>query len=153
MLRASRHGFFRRRYGLTEDDRPVTELADFRRENCDFTVAGTTLRVSRERGKRFVLDGPDGRIASADRETGRRWSITTGTGRLQLVRPSVWRSAWELHRGGQAVGRVEHDPGLFTRSSHADLPADLPMPVRVFAYYVVLMLWERAAAAAAAASS
>lgn len=143
---------FSRRYVLQEDARPVTELANFRRESCDFTVDGVRMRVSRERGKRFVLDGPGGRIASADRESGKRWAVTTSAGLVELVRPSVWRSTWELHRGGQAVGRVEPDRGLFTRSSHADLPTDLPLAVRVFAYYVVLMLWERAAASAAAAS-
>jgi len=151
MLRASRHGVFRRRYEITDDGRPVTLLTDFRRESCEFEVEGVTVRVSRERGKRFVLDGPGGRLASADRETGRRWAITTPAGRLDLVRPSVWRSAWELHRGGQAVGRVAHD-GAFSRASNADLPADLSLTVRVFAHYVVLMMWERAAAAAAAAS-
>ncbi|HEX2133502.1 MAG TPA: hypothetical protein VHH15_18290 [Actinophytocola sp.] len=140
---------FRRSYDLVEDERPVTELTGFRRESCEFTLDGHRLRVDRERGKRFVLSGPTGRIASADRETGRRWAITTGDGRLELVRPSVWRSAWELRHGETSVGRFEHR-GVFNWSAHAEVSADLPQPVRVFAFYVVLMLWERAAAAAAA---
>lgn len=150
MLRASRHGLFRYRYDLTEDGEPVAQLAGFRREGCEFTLEGRTLRVGRERSKRFVITGPDGRVATADRESGRRWRITTPEGHLELVRPSVWRSAWEVHRGGRPVGRIEQDRGLFARTSHADLPADLPLPVRVFAFYVVLILWQRAAAAATA---
>lgn len=151
MLRASRYGVFRRRYELSDDGNPVTELAKFRRESCEFLVEGVTLRVTRERGKRFVLDGPTGRLATADRETSRRWAITTPTGRLELARPSMWKSAWELGRGGQPVGRIAYD-GVFTRTSYADLPSDLPLAIRVFAHYVVLMMWERAAAAAAASS-
>jgi hypothetical protein len=150
MLRVSRRGLFRYQYDLTEDDRPVTQFTGFRREGCEFTLAGETLRVGRERSRRFVLDGPGGRIATADRESGRRWTITTPASRFELVRPSVWRSAWEMHHGGRAVGRIEQDRGFFVRTSHADLPADLPLPVRVFAFYVVLILWERANAAAAA---
>ncbi|MCT2587350.1 hypothetical protein [Actinophytocola gossypii] len=143
---------FRRAYDLVEDDHAVTELTGFRRESCEFTVDDQRLRVDRERGKRFVLSGPVGRIASADRETGRRWAITTAAGRLELERPSTWRSAWELRRGGVTVGRFEHR-GVFSWTATGDVSAELPLPVRVFAFYVVLMLWERAAATAAAASS
>ena len=144
---------FKHRYDITEDDRPVTLLANFRREGCEFTVDGQQVQVKRERGKRFVLSGPKGRIATAERESGKRWVITTGAGRLELVRPSTWRSAWELHQGGRALGRIERDKGIFSRSSHADLPPEVPLPVRVFAFYVVLILWERASAAAATAGA
>lgn len=153
MLRAARTGVFKHRYDISEDDRPVTHLAGFRREGCEFTVDGETLRVVRERGKRFVLNGPNGRVATAERETGRRWAITTPSGRLELVRPSMWRSAWELHQGGRSLGRIERDKGIFTRTSHAELPADVPLPVRLFAFYLVLILWERANATAAAAGA
>lgn len=149
MLRATRRGFFKRAYDLTEDDGAVIELAGQRREGCEFTLTDQRLRIERERGKRFLLTGPHGRVAVADRENGRRWVITTSAGTLTLVRPSFWRSAWELHQGGRPLGRIEHD-GAFKSSSHADLPADVPLPVRVFAFYVVLIVWERANAAASA---
>jgi len=149
MLRASRYGVFKRRYEIGEDGRPVIELAGQRREGCEFTLDGERLRVERERGRRFVLTGPRGQHATADRESGRRWAITTSAGRLELTRPSLWRSAWELRRGDVSLGRIEHD-GAFKRTSHADLAADVPLQVRVFAFYVVLILWERANAAAAA---
>ncbi|GAB3446826.1 hypothetical protein [Actinophytocola sediminis] len=152
MLLASKYGVFKHRYELSEDDQPVTELANFRRESCEFTIDGEALRVSRERSKRFVFEGPRGRIASADRESSNRWAITTSTGKYELVRPSYWRSAWELRHGDRSVGRIEPGKGLFNRTSQADLSADLPIAVRVFAFYVVLIQWQRAAAAAASQS-
>ncbi|OLF16398.1 hypothetical protein [Actinophytocola xanthii] len=136
-------------YEFDEDGRSLGELRQVRREGAEFAVDGEALAVQRERSKRFLLTGPGGTVATADRETHRRWVVTTKTGRLELVRPSFWRSAWELHRGGAPVGRIEPE-GWLNTTSHADLPADLPLAVRVFLYYVVLVQWERANAAAAA---
>lgn len=148
MLQASRRGFFKRSYQLAEDGRPVTELTGFRRESCSFTVDSQPYEVHRERRKRFTLSGPGGVVATADRAGGRQWTIGSTAGKLELVRPSLWRSHWELRRGSRSMGTVRHAGG-FGRSSIADLAPDIPLPLRVFAYYVVLMVWERAAAAAA----
>ncbi len=151
MLQAQRRGFFKRSYELTERGSRLTDLADIKRESCDFTVGGHSFRISRERSKRFLLDGPGGQAAVAERDGGSRWRIISPAGSFELVRPSFWRSAWELHMNGQPVGRIEHDGG-FGRSSKAELPAEIPKELQVFVYYVVLMVWERAAAAAAANS-
>lgn len=148
MLQAQRRGFFKRSYELTERGSRVTDLADIKREGCAFTVGGHSYRISRERSKRFRLDGPGGEAAVAERDGGRRWRITSPAGSFELVKPSFWRSAWELHANGRPVGRIEHEGG-FGRSSKADLPAEVPRELRVFAFYVVLMVWEREATAAA----
>jgi hypothetical protein len=149
MLRARRRGLFRRVYELDENGRSLGELRQVRREGAEFTVDGEQRTVQRERSKRFQLNGPQGSVATADRETHRRWMITTPNDRFELVRPSFWRSAWELHHGGATVGRLEPE-GWFGGTSRADLPANLPLALRVFVYYVVLVQWERANAAAAA---
>jgi hypothetical protein len=104
--------------------------------------------VERERGKRFLLNGPRGRVAVADQESGKQWVISTSAGTLTLVRPSFWSSAWELHQGGRSLGRFESD-GIFRTTSHADLSDDIPLAIRVFAFYLVLTLWSRSSAAAA----
>jgi hypothetical protein len=149
MLHAQRRGFFKRSYELTERGSRLTDIADIKREGCAFTVDAHSYRISRERSKRFLLDGPGGQAAVAERDGGRRWRISSPAGSFELVRPSMWRSAWELHANGQPVGTIEHDGG-FGRSSKAELPAELPRALRVFVFYVVLMVWERAANAAAA---
>lgn len=149
MLRARRRGFFRREYEITSDGTPVTTLTGARREGCVFTVDGVEYRVERVTRRQFLLHGPDRKAATADRVTGREWSVTAPTGNLKLIRPSLWRSAWEIHQRGSARGTIGHE-GTFSRTFAADVPADVPLPVGVFAFYVVLVQFERAANAAAA---
>jgi hypothetical protein len=149
MLRARRRGFFRREYEITADGAALTTLAGARREGCAFTVDGTGYRVERETRRRFVLHGPDGRAATADRVTGREWTVKGMAAHLKLIRPSMWRSGWEIHQRGSARGTVRHE-SAFGRTFAAEVPADLPLPVGVFAFYVVLVQFERAANAAAA---
>ena len=151
MLRARRRGVFRREYEVESDGGAVTTLAGARREGCEFTLDGGGYRVERDGRKRFVLDGPGGRVATADRATSREWAIRSQSGNAKLVRPSMWRPGWEIHQRGSARGTIRHE-GVFSRSFVADLPSDVPMPVRVFARYVVLVNYERAANAAAAGS-
>jgi len=152
MLEAQKRGFFKRSYELTERGSRVADLADIKREGCDFTVGGHSYRIRRERSKRFFLDGPGGEAAVAERDGGRRWRISSPAGSFELVKPSMWRSPWELQANGRAVGRIEHAGG-FGRLSKAELPAEIPRELQVFVFYVVLMTWEREASAAAAGAS
>lgn len=149
MLRARRRGFFRREYEITSGDTAVTTLGGARREGCVFTLDGVEYRVERANRRRFELHGPDRRVAAAERVTGREWAVTAPTGNLKLVRPSLWRSGWEIHQRGSARGTIGHE-GKFGRAFAADVPSDVPLPVGVFAFYVVLVHFERAANAAAA---
>lgn len=142
---------FRREYEIESDGGPVTTLNGARREGCAFTLNGAEYRVERDGRKRFVLHGPEGRAATAERATRREWTVRAESGNVKLVKPSMWRSGWEVHQRGSARGTVRHD-GMFSRSFAADVPSDVPMPVRVFALYVVLVNYEREANAAAAAS-
>lgn len=144
MLQAHRHGMFKQAYEIAEDGRPVTVLDWARREGCAFDLDGARYEITRDGRRHFVLSGQDVRL-SADRETGRRWTITGG---LAVVRPSFWRSHWELERDGRPSGTIRHDGG-FKRTYTADLPRDLPLPVRLLVFHVVLTQYERTAAAAA----
>jgi hypothetical protein len=149
MLRARRRGFFKREYDLSSADEMITSLTGGRRESCVFSLSGTEYRIERDSRKRFLLHGPDGRLATAERETGREWSIRADTGNLKLVKPSMWRSGWEVQQRGASKGDIRQE-GAFKQTFTADVPADVPLPVAVFAFYVILVLFERSAAAASA---
>lgn len=149
MLRARRRGFVKREYDLSSADEMITSLAGGRRESCVFSLSGTEYRIERDGRKRFLLHGPEGQLATASRQTGREWAVRASTGNLKLVKPSIWRSGWEVQQRGSSKGGIRQD-GAFKRTFTADMPADVPLPVAVFAFYVVLVLLERAAAAAAA---
>ncbi|HEX6354846.1 hypothetical protein [Actinophytocola sp.] len=148
MLRARRRGMFKRQYEITSADEALTSLIGGRRESCEFSLSDTDFRIERDGRKRFLLHSPDGRVATAERQTGREWAIKATTGNLKLVKPSIWRSGWEVRQRGTRKGEIRHD-GAFKRTYTADMPADVPPPVAVFALYVVLVIFERAAAAAA----
>lgn len=149
MLRARRRGFFRREYEVTADDEPVTTLQGSRREGCTFELGGTAYRVERDGRKRFLLFGPDGRVATAERDTSREWTVRAQSGNLKLVKPSMWRSGWEFRQRGTTKGAIGHE-GWLGRAHTAEVPEGVPLPVGLFAFYVVLVMAERAASAAAA---
>lgn len=140
---------FRREYDLESDGGPGTTVTGARREGCAFTLGAAEYRVERDGRKRFVLHGPEGREATAERATHREWAVRASTGNLKLVKPSMWRSVWEVHQRGSVRGTIRHD-GPLRRSFTADVPSDVPLPVSVFAFYVVLVNYEREAAAASA---
>lgn len=148
MLRARRRGVFKRVYDVDSGGEPVTELTGVRREGCTFSLGGDEYRIERVDRRTFRLSGADGRIASAERETGRAWAVRAGSGNLKLVKPSIWRSHWEVHQRGVARGEIRQD-GWFKRTVSADVPPDVPPPVAVLTLYVVLVIFERQAAAAA----
>jgi hypothetical protein len=150
MLRAQRRGFLKREYEVSADGRPVTVLAGARREGCEFSLSGTGFGIERDGRKRFVLHGPDGQMAVAERQSGREWQVKAASGNLTLAKPSVWRSGWEIQ--GTTVGAIRHERG-FRHTYSADVPADVPLPIGVFVFYVVLVIFERQAAAAASASA
>jgi len=150
MLRAQRRGFLKREYEVSADGAPVTVLVGARREGGGFSLASGSFRVERDGRKCFVLHGPDGRVAVAERQSGREWQVQAASGNLTLAKPSVWRSGWEIR--GTTAGAIRHEGG-FRRTYSADVPADVPLPVAVFAFYVVLLLIERQTAAASAAGN
>jgi hypothetical protein len=149
MLWARRRGFFKREYEISSDGTAATSLLGGRQESCEFSLSGTNFIIERDGRKRFLLYGPDGRLATAERQTGREWAVRAATGNLTLVKPSFWRSGWEIHQRGSSQGEIWTE-GAFKATYHADIPADVPPPIAVFAFYVVLVIFERAAAAAAA---
>jgi hypothetical protein len=139
---------FKREYEITSAGEVLTSLLGGRREGCAFSLSGTDFRIERDGRKRFLLHGPDGRVATAERQTGREWAVRAATGNLKLVKPSIWRSGWDVMQRGTRKGDIGHD-GVFKSTYTADLPVDVPEPVAVFTLYVVLVIFERAAAASA----
>lgn len=147
MLQSTRRGFFRHSYEISEDGRPAATLIGTRREGCTFEVDDEHYQVTRDRRNVFTLTGPWGEIAKAERAGGRTWTISSLYVPLELVRTSIWKETWEVRRFGEPVGSLSKD-GTFKNTSTADLPDDLPLPLRLFIVCLVETLWERSRAAA-----
>lgn len=120
-------------YLISEDGRQVTSFTNFFRTACD--IDGVDYRLAHEDRGRFWLEGPTGTAAFAYR-TGRGEVLLSATPHeLYLRQASRFGRRWELYRDGEIAG-------TFTMSvfgARSDLPDDLPMPLRVFAFYVVIM--------------
>ncbi|WP_459722828.1 hypothetical protein [Actinophytocola sp. KF-1] len=120
-------------YLISEDGRHVTSFTTFFQTPC--AIDGVPYRLTHEDKGRFWLEGPTGTAAFAYR-TGRGEVLASAPGHeLYLRRTKRLPPRWELHHGGQVLGTCR----LSAFGATSDLPAHLPMPLRVFLFYVVIM--------------
>lgn len=68
-----------------------------------------------------------------------------------LERKSGFRRAFVLSNDLGAIGSVA-PISIFTRKATADLPEDLPVPIRLFVVWLVLLSWKRISQNSAGAS-
>lgn len=104
------------------------------------------------------------------RDPGRPWLLTAEADGRELVRalkPSAWCSRFELHLGGETldlrprgvlsqrfelwrgdeqIGEVV-PKGWTSRKAHLVAPPDWPMPLVVFVFFLVRLIWTRNQAA------
>ena len=117
------------------------------REKGRLTIDGATYRVYREAplSGAFVLEGAGGVLAQAVKPSVfRRAFVIRHAGRDYTLRPkSLFRRAFVLLDGQREVGSVA-PVSAFTRKAAADLPHNLPLPVRAFIVWLTLISWRRA---------
>jgi hypothetical protein len=65
---------------------------------------------------------------------------------LVLRKLSVLNRRFGLFDGETQIGTI-YPVHAFTRRTQIDLPADLPLPVRVFLFWLVFIIWNREQAA------
>lgn len=120
-------------YLISEDGRQVTSFTTFSPTPCD--IDGVGYRLIREDSDRFWLEGPTG-IAGFAYRTGRGEVLVSSTPHELFLRRTgrFGRRTWELHQGGQVTGTCR----MSVFGAKSDLPAHLPMPLRVFLFYVVI---------------
>ena len=115
-------------------------------ERGKLTVDGVTYRVYREAPMfgAFVIEDADGMLARAKKASVfRREFALHHAGRELTLRPtSMFRRAFALLEGSREVGSVAPQ-SAFARKAAADLPDDLPLPVRAFIVWLVVISWRR----------
>ena len=79
----------------------------------------------------------------------RRFVVQTGEREFILEPASLFTRSFRLVENGLIVGYVLPNH-RFTRACTLEFPDDLPVPVQVFLFWLVVLLWRRAASAAAA---
>lgn len=132
---------------VTDESRPVADIAtSWWREKGELTIGDTTYRVYREApmSGAFVLEHAGCVLARAEKPSVfRRTFVIRHAGReYTLRRESMFRRAFVLLDGSRQIGSLAPN-GAFTRKAAADLPRDLPLPVRMFIVWLTVISWRR----------
>ena len=70
-------------------------------------------------------------------------------GRLLILRQlSIWNLRFALFDGDKQIGSI-YPPSLLSRRANIDLPDSWPLPIRVFLFWLVFIIWKRQRQAAA----
>ncbi len=149
MLEARPKGLFSWRFQLCEGQRLVATMdMAWLSEGGSFTWEGTGYALSRESlwSGDFVLTGHGETLARATKPSAflRRFDVYVGPCTLTLEAVSPLSSAFHLLEDGSVVGAVT-PRHVFSRCCIVDFPDELPMPVKVFMFWLVALMWHRAA--------
>ncbi|HEX6459284.1 MAG TPA: hypothetical protein VF032_10245 [Thermoleophilaceae bacterium] len=149
MVQIRRIKFFKPRYAVTDSDGALTSWAGrFGREGASAYFDGQAYAFRRDGRKRFVLSADDAQVALAERAHG-QWRVSSDGSDYALVRPSKWRSGYELRAEGRALGTISRR----RRTVSCDLPDELSVTLQAFIGFVAIALWNREAAAAGGAGA
>lgn len=153
MLHAAPTAWYSSTFRLSDDEREVGQLKlATLRERATFSVKDVTFSLYREGvvGD-FVLDFQEAILARADKPSvlSDSFVLEVDGQAFVLEKASAFKRAFVLRAGdtGEVVGRIA-PTRWFTRATEIDLPEALPLPVQVFCFWLVLLMWNRAAAAA-----
>ena len=132
---------------VTDESRPVAEIAtNWLIEKGSLTIDDATYQVYREAlvSGDFVLAGADRVLALAEKPSvfSREFVIRHAGREYTLSPESMIGRTYVLLDGSRQVGSLVPG-GYFTRKTAADLPHDLPLPVRLFIVWLTLISWRR----------
>ena len=148
MLRAIPNSFFSWKFTIFDEaDRHIAGIdIAWVREAGEVRLEGRKYSIYRERplGGAFVLEEDGKEVARAEKPSALLRSFTVRYGGkqyiLQAASPVV--RTFVLSENGHPIGTIRPEHAL-TRKALVDLPADMPLPVRIFMVWLVLVLWKR----------
>jgi len=153
MLEAKPTGWWSSTFVVLDDGVPVTKLKlKLWREGGGFELDGMRYTLRREgvAGDFLVEDEQGMVLARADKPSAfRNRFVLTHPGGILRLEPTSWtgRAYRVLGADTLQVGELRRR-SMWRQVVEADLPADLPRPVRVFILLLVLLLIRRDDAAA-----
>lgn len=142
-------------FTVTDHDRPIAQIdVSWWREKGELTVNGKIYEVYRQGllGA-FVLESNGAVMATAKKPSAlrRQFELEHEGKHLTLRASSVFGRTFLLLDGKQEVGSITPE-GFFTRRAEIDLPLSLPLAVRVFIFWLAVILWKRQSDSSASSS-
>jgi hypothetical protein len=157
MLTAVPKDWFSWDFTVMEGSQAVAEIdVSWWREKGILTVRGVDYRVYRESvmSGAFILESSGSVMARAEKPSAFRrcFIIDHGDRQYTLRTQSAFERSFLLLDGDREIGSLS-PKGIFSRRINADLPEELPLPVKVFIIWLTVILWKRDSNSAAAAAT
>jgi hypothetical protein len=157
MLDATPHHVFSWDFTVSRGGRPVAEVdMSWFRERAEVDIGGRAYQVQRESiiDSTFSLSSGGEVLARAQKLSvfTRTFEVTVAGRRFELRALSAFRRGFGLFQQRREVGRVMPVSWLGRKAS-IELPDDLPLPVQVFVFWLVIVLWRRAANSSSSAGA
>jgi hypothetical protein len=154
MLKVIPKSWFSWDFYITDGASPLAEIdVSLWREKGVIMFRDSTYEVRREglMSGAFLLESEGALLARAEKPSAFRRAFEVEFGeRFYILRAeSAFRRKFLLMDGDREVGRLSPD-GIFTRRATADFPESIPLPVKVFLIWLVVILWKRQSDNAAA---
>ena len=149
MLKAKPSGFFSWDFDLYEDERLVGQMGmAWFQEGGRFVWKGSEYQLFREGlwSGSFLLQLDGQTLADATKVSPflRCFDVRVGDRTLILKAASAFTRQFQLIACDVIVGFVTPD-GLFSRQCTISFPDDLTLPVQIFLFWLVVLMWRRAA--------
>lgn len=147
MLRIVPNHWFSWNVTVSDESRPVAGIAtSWMREKGELTIDAATYQMYREgwMSGDFILERAGSALARAEKTSVfRRGFVIRHAGREYRLKPrSMFGRTYVLENGSREIGSVA-PAGVFTRKGTADLPHELPLPVRMFIVWLTVISWRR----------
>jgi hypothetical protein len=157
MLKAVPKSIFSWDFTVSLAGQPIAEVDTlWFREKAEMFVDGQRYGVYRERWMSglFVLESGAGVLATAEKPSAffRSFKVHYGSRRFQLEALSPFTRSFSLAEGVTPVGTIRPVFWL-SRTTTIDLPNDIVLPVQVFMFWLVLILWRRATSSGGGAAA
>ena len=148
MLRAEPKSWFSWDYTVYDDGAPVADLdLAWVREAGEVIIEGVACTLYRESllSGAFILEAGGFPLARAEKPSVlfRTFEIAYD-GHYTLQARSAFGRTFVLREGDREIGSIYPDH-IFSRKMTVDLPEALPLAVRVFITWLVILMWKRAA--------
>jgi hypothetical protein len=153
MLEAIPKNFFSTRFQFQQENQVLGQIDNsIWREEARVELKDGTYLLSREgRFSGYFLIEHNGRlVARASKPSALRNTFEVEVaGRLLVLRQlSIWKRRFGLFNGDKQIGSI-YPLRVLSRHAHIDVPGDLPLPIRVFLFWLVFIVWKRQSQAAA----
>jgi hypothetical protein len=147
MLRAVPHGIFSWDFTIFRQETAIADIdMSMWRERAELRIAEQIYSVYRESRLKgtFVLRTGDLVLARAQKGFTRTFDIDVEGRHMELKAFSFWTREFGLFENNALIGRIGPS-GWLGRKAIIGLPGSMSLPVQVFFFWLVLILWCRAA--------